>query len=389
MATPRRYLIIGGGMTADAAAHSLREADVTGEITVLSAEHHLPYARPPLTKALWKGEPLDSVWRGTQETGARVLLGRLAVSIDRANQRVKDDRGETHPYDALLIATGSAPVRLPFGGDDIVYFRGLDDYLRMRALAAKGKRFAVIGGGFIGSELAASLRQNDKDVVMLFPDAGLCARVFPADLSASITEFYREKGVDVRTGAKVTDVVREGARLAVVTADGTRHVVDGVVGGIGVRPGVTLAQEAGLTVDDGILVDEQLRTSDPNIFAAGDVARFKAPAVARSLRVEHEDAALTMGKTAGLAMVGRGARYDHLPFFYSDLFEVGYEAVGVIDSQLTTSAVWKQPFREGVVYYLEGGQIRGMLLVNTWGQVDAARAIVQSGQVFDPAKPPL
>jgi len=158
-----------------------------------------------------------------------------------------------------------------------------------------------------------------------------------------------------------------------------------VVAGIGIRPNVELAQAAGLAVDDGILVNERLQTADPFIFAAGDAARFPAAGLQRSVRMEHEDAALSMGRMAGQIMAGRDGRYRHLPFFYSDLFELGYEAVGLVDARLETTAQWKEPFKEGVVFYTEGGVVRGVLLVNTWGQVDKARQIIVDGLTVDRA----
>jgi 3-phenylpropionate/trans-cinnamate dioxygenase ferredoxin reductase subunit len=380
--TARRYLIVGGGMAADAAAHAIREADPIGQVTVLSAEKHLPYSRPPLSKALWKGEPFDSIWRRTETTGAELLLGHLAVSIDRAERSVTDDLGHVHPYDALLLAMGGAPVRFPFGGDNIIYYRTLDDYIRLKALAEKGKSFAVIGGGFIGSEMAAALRMNGKEVTLLFPEDGIGARVFPRDMSEHLVRYYREKGVNVQTKTTVTDVVRAGSKFAVLVKSGERFEVDTVVAGLGLRPNTELAKAAGLAVEDGILVNEQLRTADPCIFSAGDVARFPAAGLGRSMRMEHEDAAVSMGRAAGLAMAGQTVPYTHLPSFYSDLFELGYEAVGLVDPRLQTVARWKDPFKEGTVFYLDGGKVRGVLLVNTWGQVDAARKMIEEGQTI-------
>jgi NADPH-dependent 2,4-dienoyl-CoA reductase/sulfur reductase-like enzyme len=152
--------------------------------------------------------------------------------------------------------------------------------------------------------------------------------------------------------------------------------VDAVVAGIGIAPNTELARAAGIEVDDGIVIDQHLRTSRPDVYAAGDVARFTAPALGTRLRVEHEDNALTMGHAAGRAMAGDSSPYAHLPFFYSDLFELGYEAVGEMDPRGEFLSDWKEPFREGVVYYLSGGRVRGVLLWNTWGQVDAARALI-------------
>jgi NADPH-dependent 2,4-dienoyl-CoA reductase/sulfur reductase-like enzyme len=166
-------------------------------------------------------------------------------------------------------------------------------------------------------------------------------------------------------------------------SDGSTLAADAVVAGLGITPNVQLAEAAGLKVDNGIVVNEHLQTSDPDIYAAGDVAAFPAPALGRRLRVEHENAAITMGTRAGKCMAGQDAPYDELPFFYSDLFDLGYEAVGTLDSRLETVEQWVTPFREGVVYYLDAGRVRGVLLWNTWGQVDAARTLIAAPGPFD------
>ena len=385
-----KYLIVGGGMTADAAIHGIRESDRGGSIALIGAETHPPYNRPPLSKGLWKGKPLESIWRKSDEPGVTLHLGRRAKLLEAPDKRVIDDQGGVHTFERLLLATGSTPRRLSFGAEQVIYFRTLGDYERLRALSETGRRFAVIGGGFIGSEVAAALAMNGKQVVLAFPDEAICGRVFPADLARSVTDLYRKKGVEILAGASVVGM--EGRpeqptlkiRLAQTGKD-QDVAVDGVVAGIGVQPNVELAQAAGLKVDNGIRVDASLRTSRPEIYAAGDVASFHNPVLDQWMRVEHEDNANTMGRMAGRSMAGEVVSYDHLPSFYSDLFEMGYEAVGELDARLETVADWKEPFREGVVYYLRAGRVRGVLLWNVWDQVDAARRLIAEPGPFKAA----
>ena len=381
-----RYLIVGAGLTADAAVRGIREVDSEGRITLLGDEPDPPYARPPLSKKLWAGKDERTVWRHTEEVpGVEMLLGRRAVELDAAAKTVRDAGGGEHRFDRVLLATGGRPRRLPFGGDDIVYFRTFRDYKRLREMAKPGRRFAVVGGGFIGSEVAAALAGQECEVTLLFPDPGIGTRIFPAELASFLVRYYREHGVDARPGEQVVGVERRDGRHEVRTRSGWSGTFDGVVAGIGIEPNVELAQQAGLTVDDGILVDERLRASSPDVFAAGDVARFEAPALGKRIRVEHEDNALTMGKAAGRSMAGDATPYAHLPFFYSDLFELGYEAVGELDPRLETFADWQEPFQKGVVYYLADGRVRGVLLWNTWDQVDAARALIAEPGPLRPA----
>jgi NADPH-dependent 2,4-dienoyl-CoA reductase/sulfur reductase-like enzyme len=369
-------------MTADAAVRGIRELDADGSIALISDEPHPPYKRPPLSKGLWSGKTLESIWSRTADRDVELYLGRSARALDLENKRVVDDDGSSYGYDRLLLATGSTPRTLPFNDDRIIYFRTLNDYQRLRELTDGGEHFAVIGGGFIGSEIAAALALNGKRVTLIFPDDAIGTRMYPRDLALSLNDYYRDRGVEVLAGTTVVGVERRGDQSVVTVRDADARsdreiVVDGVVAGIGAQPNVDLARNSGLEVADGIVVDHFLRTSHPDVYAAGDVANFLMPVLGERRRVEHEDNAKTMGAVAGRAMAGRLDPYDHLPFFYSDLFDLGYEAVGDLDSRLETVANWTEPFREGVVYYLRDGRVRGVLLWNVWGQVDAARKLVR------------
>ncbi len=379
-----RYVMVGGGMTADAACRGIRDHDADGSIGLFGSEHHDPYARPPLSKALWTGKDESSVFRGTPELDVDVHTGRRITGVDLDSHTATDDTGATHSYDSVLLATGGTPRRLPSGNDDtVIYYRTLDDYRRLREIAGDGVRVAVIGGGFIGSEVAAALASNGCAVTIVFPGTGIGARLFPEDLASYVSDYYRKKGVTVLPD-QLVDRVDAGS---VTTKEGTTIEADAIVAGLGIVPVTDLAEAAGLEVDDGIVVDEYGRAGGrTDVFAAGDVARFPVPALGGTRRVEHEDHANTHGRIVGSNMAGAEQPYDHLPFFYSDLFDLGYEAVGDVDSRLDTVARWAEPNRKGVVAYVDGdGKARGFLLWDVWGKVDSARELIRAGTVVGSA----
>ena len=370
-----KYLIVGAGMTGDMAAKGIRAHDSDGSITMIGADPHPTYKRPLLTKGLWHGASEEKLWREPAE-GVELVTGCSVVSLDLDAHTATDDAGEEYGWEKLLLATGAQPREIP-GADGVIWYRTLDDYHRVRKAAAEGSHVVVIGGGFIGSELAASLVGNGVRVTMLFPEPGIGHRLFPAELSASVTGYYREKGVDVRAGELVSDA--SGTR--VTTKSGLELDADAVVAGLGVVANTELAEAAGLEVNDGIVVDEYGRASGhDDVFAAGDVARFPVPALGISLRIEHEDHANSHGHAVGANMAGADTPYEHLPFFYSDLFDLGYEAVGLVDSRLEAVEDWQEPYRKGVVTYVEDGRPRGVLLWNVWDKLDAARDLIRAGE---------
>jgi len=376
------FLIVGGGMAANAAVQGIRSLDPSGSLGLLSSETDPPYKRPPLSKGLWKGKSLDSIWLGSPDQRVELHLGRTALELDPAAKLVRDDQGTEYRYAKLLLATGGTPRRLARDGDSVIYFREVADYRRLRALADTAERFVVIGGGFIGSELAAALAMVGRRVTMIFPDVGIGARQFPAQLSTFLNDYYRGKGVEVLAGETIDRVERAAGSIQAHTQSGKTLPAEAVVAGLGILPNTKLAEEGGLDTDDGILVNPSLQTSDPAIYAAGDVARFHNPALDRRMRVEHEDNSVTMGGLAGKSMAGAEVRYDHQPYFYSDLFELGYEAVGILDPRLEVVEDWIEPLKKGVIYYLEAGRVRGVLLWDTWGQVEAARSLIAAPGPF-------
>lgn len=381
------YLIIGGGMTAAAAAQGIREADLTGTIGILAAEEQPPYSRPPLTKKLWQGKPEAGIWRKLPSQNLELLSNCRATQLDPSQKQVFDEAGNTYTYNKLLLATGGSPRTLPFAPETTLYFRTLADYHALRSWTGQGKRFGIIGGGFIGSEIAAALSSTGEEVTMAFPEESIGAAVYPPDLANFVTGYYREQGVEVHPKMQIQEIEPMGNRYVLRSKDNQAVEVDHIVAGIGIRPNIELAKSAAVAISapeegGGIYVDEFLRTNYPDIYASGDVASFYNPALGRRMRVEHEDNALTMGRTAGQNMAGREVPYQHQPFFYSDMFDLGYEAVGELNPRLQTVADWKDPFRQGVVYYMKGGLVRGVLLWNTWDQVDAARQVIAGGKKY-------
>jgi NADPH-dependent 2,4-dienoyl-CoA reductase/sulfur reductase-like enzyme len=377
-----RYLIVGGGMTGDAAVKGIREHDADGEIVLVGAEEHAPYARPPLTKKLWAGSDEAKIWRGTEEAGSVLRLGRRIVSLDLDRHRATDDHGDSYHWEKLLLATGGRPRTIP-GAEGVIYFRTLDDYRAVRGRVHEGSSAVVIGGGFIGSELAAALAASGCRVTMVFPERGIASRVLPAELSAYVTDQYREHGVEVLT----EETVAAAGATWVKTGDGRTIEADIVVAGLGIEPESDLARAAGLEVDNGIVVDVFGRASGhEDVFAAGDVASFPIEALGRRFRVEHEDHAKSHGRAAGANMAGANVPYLHLPFFYSDMFDLGYEAVGEVDARLDTIESWEEPNRKGIVAYVdEERRPRGFLYWNVWDHVDAGRELIAAGEPIQEA----
>jgi 3-phenylpropionate/trans-cinnamate dioxygenase ferredoxin reductase component len=387
-----RYIVVGGGLAGASAVEGIREHDVDGSILLVAAEKHLPYNRPPLTKKLWFGQPLHKIWVHDaayyEQQGVEVMLDTTVTRLDANQKTVTGSSGNQYAFDRLLLATGGIPRRPSIPGGDldgVLYYRTLDDYLTLRGGAAQGSSAVVIGGGFIGTEIAAALTTNGVQVTMVFPAPHLCDRVFPTPLAQAIQGRYIQHGVTVLAGDRATEFTRAGSGYVTRTRDGAQIRSDLLVVGIGIAPAVDLAAGAGLAVDNGCVVNDLLQTSHPDIYAAGDIARFPYVALGQQMRIEHWDNALAQGKWAGQNMAGAGQPFTYMPYFYSDLFEFGYEAVGDLDSRYDTFADWSKENDTGIIYYLRGGRVCGVMLCNTWGKLDAARELIRRGEPVTPS----
>ncbi len=388
MAEQYTYIIVGAGLAGAAAVDGIRELDKKGPILLLGTEKHLPYDRPPLTKKLWFGKKkVEDIFLHNQEfygqNNVVFAAGVTARTVDAKNRTVTDDKGRTYRYEKILLATGGAPRVLPIPGGDlegIYYYRYLDDYLRMKQEASAGKSAVVIGGGFIGSEIAAALAINRVKVMMIFPDLYLVGRVFPEGLGMSLQRHFREQGITILNGEKPASFTKKNGKFVTRTESGREIESDMVIVGVGISLSLELARNAGLQTANGIIVDEYLQASLPDVFAAGDVALFPYQALGKQTRVEHWDNALNQGKLAGRNMAGAHEPYTHMPYFFSDLFEFGYEAVGEVDSRLEIFADWRKENDTGVIYYLRDGKVRGAMMCNVWEKVDAARELIRKGK---------
>jgi NAD(P)H-nitrite reductase large subunit len=387
MAERYSYVIVGSQLAGAAAVDGIREVDKAGSILLLGQEAPFPYNRPPLSKDLWLGKKRlaeifvheDSYY---QEQGVVLRTGVEVLEIDMQAKVVSDSTMESHEYEKLLLVTGGTPRRLDAPGGNlpgVCYYRTVEDFQRIRKEAKRGSSALVIGGGFVGSEMAASLCANAVEVTMVYAGPYLCDRVFPQRLGRAMEAVYRTKGVTIRADEGLTHIEERDGRIIAQARGGDALEADFAIAGIGIVPNVELAERSGLETDNGIVVDEALRTSSPDVYAAGDVANFPYVALGQRMRVEHWDHAASHGKQAGRNMAGAGERYEYMPYFFSDLFEFGYEAVGQVDSRLHVVADWQEENEKGVLYYLEDGVVRGVMLCNVWDKVDEARTLIREG----------
>ena len=388
---PESIVIVGAGLAGAKAAEALRERGYDGPVALLGDEAELPYERPPLSKGYLAGKAAfdDAVvhpaaWYDEQRIDLR--LGAHVTAIDRDRREVELAGGERMPYGALLLATGAEPRRLPIpGADTALTLRTRADSDAIRATFGEGRRLVLIGAGWIGLEVAAAARTAGTDVTVLEAAELPLLAVLGEQMATVFADLHREHGVDLRLGASVAAIEADGVRLA----DGSLVPADAVVVGVGVRPRTELAEAAGLEVDNGVLVDAQLRTSDPTIFAVGDIANQDHPVLGRRIRVEHWAAALNQGPAAAAAMLGGTEPYGALPYFFSDQYDLGMEYVGHATPGSYTQVVVRgdTKTREFVAFWLDDAdRIRAAMNVNVWDVVDELKPLIVNGTPMDPAK---
>lgn len=386
------HVIVGGGMAAAKAVESIRELAPEASVAVVSADTAAPVYRPDLSKTLWADADAhveDSILVTPDSEGTApgertaYRLGAEVTAIDPQAHTVTVD-GRTVGYGSLLLATGAEPVAAGIPqGERVHTYRTVADYRRLKEASGPGTTAVVVGGGYIGTELAAGLTMAGTDVTLVVPHRPLLARMLPAELSAAVEATFQEKGVRIVEG-RLASAAESGDAVTARLEDGTELRADLLVLALGVRPRTTLAEAAGLALaDQGVRVDDRLRTSAPDVYAAGDIATFP-DALLGERRVEHADAAETQGAAAGRNMVGADQAYTHTPFFWADLFDYGYEAIGELDTRhrtvvdLATGEDGRPDPSTAVVYYAdEAGHVRGVLLWNVWDSVPQARALIE------------
>jgi NADPH-dependent 2,4-dienoyl-CoA reductase/sulfur reductase-like enzyme len=382
------YIIVGGGLAGASAVEGIRELDKQGAILLVGSEKHLPYDRPPLSKKLWFGKKkVEDIFIHDRifydQKGVTVVSGVTITSLETKQKIITSDDGKKYRFQKLLLATGGTPRTLSIPGgnlEGICYFRTLDDYLRLRVESTEGRSAVVIGGGFIGSEIAAALAINKVRVTMIFPDAYLVTKVFPEYLGRALLNQYLARGIKVLVNEMPSAFAKVGGKFLTQTLSGVKLESDMVIAGIGIAPALELPRKAGLQTANGVIVNEYLEASLPGIYAAGDIAFFPYPALGKQTRVEHWDNALNQGKWAGRNMAGAREPYTYMPYFFSDLFEFGYEAVGEVDSRLETFADWQKENDTGVIYYLKDNKVKGAMMCNVWDKVEAARELIRKGE---------
>ena len=397
MATDTTYVIVGASLAGAKAAETLRAEGFDGRLVMIGAESERPYERPPLSKDYLLGKAeRDTIyvhppqWYAEHDVDLR--LGVAATGLDPSGHQVTLADGSRAGYTKLLLTTGSSPRRLTVPGaglDRVLYLRSAHDSDRLKAAFGAASRVAVIGGGWIGLETAAAARSAGAEVTVLEAAELPLLRVLGREVAEVFASLHRDNGVDLRTGVQVAEITGAGGRAdGVLLGDGSRVPADVVVVGIGITPNTQLAAQAGVKVDNGVVVDERLRSSDPDIYAAGDVACAFHPLLGKHIRVEHWANALNQPLIAARAMLGHDVAYDRVPYFYTDQYDLGMEYSGYVEPGGYDQVIFRGdvPGREFVAFWVGGGRVLAGMNVNIWDVNDKIAALVRAGLPVDPAR---
>lgn len=394
-ATP--YLIVGASLAGAKAAEALRATGFDGPVVLIGAEDELPYERPPLSKGYLQGKAERDViyvhpreWY--QQADVDLRLGATVTAIDRAAHEVVLADDSRVGYSKLLLTTGSSPRRLRVPGadlDGVLYLREVGDSDRIKSVLGSAASIAVIGAGWIGLEVTAAAREAGVAVTVLEAAELPLVRVLGPEVADVFAALHRDHGVDLRFGVQVAEITgKDGHATGVRLGDGTVLTADAVIVGIGIAPNTELAAAAGLEIDNGIKVDAQLRSSDPDIYAAGDVASAFHPVIGKHIRVEHWANALNQPQAAAKAMAGQQVSYDRVPYFFSDQYDLGMEYSGYVEPGGYREVVFRGdvPGREFIAFWLgDDGRVLAGMNVNVWDVTDAIQALVRSGRPVDKA----
>ena len=390
MTADRTLAIVGASLAGAKAAEGAREAGFDGRVVLIGDEDAAPYERPPLSKAVLRGEADVESTRVHPdgfyaEHGIEVITDQV-TGFDATQRIVHLARGEAIRFDTAVVATGAQPRRLAAPGAElggVHYLRTAGDSVRLHDAIRQAGRVAVVGAGWIGAEVAASARQMGADVVLIDPGPTPLYRVLGERIGCVFAQLHADHGVDLRLGTGVRELRGTTTVGAVVLDDDRVEPADLVVVGVGVTPRVDLATAAGLAVDNGILVDQHLETSTPGVFAAGDVANAWHPHYGRHIRVEHWANALNQGLTAGRNAAGAREAYDRLPYFFSDQYDLGMEYVGFAQDGDTVAMRGDLDARQFVAFWHRDGVVTAAMHVNVWDVVEDLKAVVASGQEVD------
>lgn len=371
------YVLVGGGMGAGFATLGIREQDKDGSILIISNETHVPYERPALTKKLWIDDDFkeEDTKIGAEEENVEIVFEREVTKISPEDKTVTLENGDVVDYGQLLLSTGGEPRSIDGPEDEAVFtFRELDDYRKLRERSGENQEVIIVGGGYIGSELAASLSQNNTKVTIVFPQNHLGEEMFPKELLEEYNQLFKDHGVELINGREAKSYRREGEQVILTLDDDSEVKGDTIVIGLGVSPRTQLAKESGLEMaDEGVVVNEWLQTSDKNIWAAADIATYPDAIFGRQ-RLEHVDHARHSGRQVGKNMAGAKEAYTHTPYLYSMLYSLNWEAVGTLDPSLDTLFDHREDGE--IVFYLDEDKLKGILLWNVEVDLDDVRELI-------------